>query len=317
MNSLNEIAGALGAVRRALICGHITPDGDSLGSALALALALKKLGKEVTVAGPDPIPEIYGFLPGASGYHAGEPPSGNYDALIAVDCPVMFRLGPGYQDLPGKELTVLCIDHHISQDPFGTYAYTDSQAAATGEIIYNLLPLLNIEIDVDIAICLYTAIVTDTGSFQYENTTAETHRCMAGLMETGAPLHRVNTLIYEEKALASQLLLREALKTLKISKDGKTAWMVITRATIHAAGAKDEHTEGIVNYSRSIKGVEVGMLFHEMPAGKVKISFRSKETADVYLLAEKFGGGGHARASGCEITGSIEAVVEKVLNIVL
>ena len=317
MNSLSEIAKAMTTVRNALICGHTKPDGDSLGSAFALALALKRLGKSVTVAGPDPVPGIYSFLPGVESYFAGDPPAGSFDTLITVDCPVAFRLGREYQDLPSKDLTVINIDHHTSQAPFGTYRYTDTSAAAVGEIIYDLLQLMQIDLDVDMAVCLYTAIVTDSGSFQYENTTADTHRRMAGLLETGAPLHRINTLIYDEKDYAAQLLLREALKSLNMSSDGKIAWMVITREMVRNVGAKDEHTEGIVNFSRSIRGVRLGMLFNELADGKVKLSIRTKGAVNANHIANRFGGGGHLRAAGCEITGSINSVVDMVLKSLL
>ena len=317
VNSLNEIAVAVSAVKRALICGHVMPDGDSLGSAFALAAALRVLGKDVIVAGPDPVPVVYSFLPGTDGFHAGSPPADDFDTMITVDCPVAFRLGLEYQDLPGKIPTVINIDHHTSTNSFGTYRYIDPSAAAVGEIVYDLLRLMQINIDIDIAICLYTAIVTDTGSFQYENTTADTHKRMIGLLETGAPLHLANTKIYEEKPLPAQLLLKEALKTLSVSRDGKVAWMRITRATLRDAGAKDENTEGIVNYARSIRGVEVGILFHEQAGGKIKIGFRSKEKVNVAYLAGMFGGGGHKRAAGCEIPGDMDTVVENVLGKVL
>ena len=313
MNSLNEIAAAVKGVKRPLLCGHVSPDGDCLGSALALALALKKLGKEVVVAGPDPVPELYGFLPLADSFQVGNPPAGDFDALLTVDCPEPHRLGRAYQDLPGKFPLVLSLDHHPSRKPYGTYNYIDLKAAAVGEIIYDLLPLIGVELDVDIAICLYTAILTDTGSFQYENTTAGTHRRMIGLLQTGAPLDRVNTLVYEEKPLAAHLLLREALKTLELSADGKIAWLMISRETLQVAGAKDEHSDGIVNAARSIKGVEIAILFHQQPDGRVKVSFRSKHTANVGLLAEKFGGGGHRRASGCHLDDDLALVKEKVL----
>ncbi|MCG9967763.1 bifunctional oligoribonuclease/PAP phosphatase NrnA [Pelotomaculum terephthalicicum JT] len=313
MNKLEVIARAISNVKHALICGHIMPDGDCLGSVLALAMILRQLGKQATVAGPDPIPEIYEFLPGIQDYRVGSPPEGAYDTLIALDCPVTERLGSGYRDLPGRDLTVINIDHHASTNSYGTYRYIDPQAAAVGEIIFDLLQLMKVNISLDMAICLYTAIVTDTGSFQYESTTPNTHRRAAHLIEMGVPFSRINVLLYEEKSRVSQLLLSAALKTLSFSDCGRVAWMIITRDMLRDTGAKDEHTEGIVNYARSIKGVEVGLLFHELPDGKYKISFRSKKTVDVNRLASFLGGGGHLRAAGCEIAGKISTIEKEVV----
>ena len=317
VNSLSEIAAVIKGVKRTLICGHISPDGDCLGSALTLALALKGLGIEAVAAGPDPVPEIYSFLPGAASFHVGSPPVGDFDAMITVDCPEKHRLGREYQGLPEKISTVISLDHHQSLNLYGTYNYIDQNAAAVGEIVYDLLQLMGIGINHDLAVCLYTAILTDTGSFRYENTTADTHIRTAGLLQTGAPLNWVNTLIYEEKPLAAHLLLKEALKTLEISKDGKVAWLSISREALDAIGAKDEHSEGVVNSARSIKGVEIGILFHEQADGRVKVSFRSKHEANVDLLAQKFGGGGHKRASGCTVTGDLSTVMETVLDAAL
>ena len=317
MNSLNETAAAIMAVKRPLICGHVSPDGDCLGSAFALALALRGLGIEAVTAGPDPVPETLSFLPGAGAFHAGSPPAGDFDALITVDCPEKHRLGREYQELPPGFSTVIAIDHHPSPNPYGTCNYIDIKAAAVGEIIYDLLPLMDIKLNVDLAVCLYTAIVTDTGSFLYDNTTADTHRRMVGLLETEAPLNRINTLIYEEKPLAAHLLLREALKTLTISRDGKVAWLWISREALGVAGARDEDADGIVNSARSIKGVHIAILFHEQAGGKIKVSMRSKSEANVASIAAKFGGGGHKRASGCNLPGSLETAMDRVLSAAL
>lgn len=313
MHKLETIARVLGDVQRALICGHVMPDGDSLGSVLALGLVLQQLGKKVTMAGPDPAPQLYAFLPGIEQYRAGSPPEDDYDTLIVVDCPVPERLGPGYQDLVRRDLDVINIDHHASTNSFGRYRYIDPQAAAVGEIIFDLLKLMKVDISLDVAICLYTAMVTDTGSFQYESTTPGTHLRVARLLETGVPVARINAYLNEEKPRAAQLLLSASLKTLSFSRCGKVAWMSITRDMLQDAGAKDEHTEGIVNYARSVKGVEVGILFHELPGGRCKISFRSKEAVDVNQLALLFGGGGHSRAAGCEIAGKLQEIENEVV----
>jgi len=313
MSSLKDIARAISAAERILICGHVMPDGDCLGSALALSLTLKQLGKQVTTAGPDPVPEVYEFLPGFQDFRVGSPPEGEYDLLIVLDCPVPERLGNGYCELPLRNMVVVNIDHHSGSSSFGTFSYVDPKAAAVGEIIFDLFDLMQVDISLDAAICLYTAIATDTGSFQYDSTTPATHRRVARLLEIGVSVSRVNLHLYEEKSRAAQLLLGAALNTLSFSSCGKVAWMTVTRDMLRGTGAGDEHTEGIVNYARSIKGVEVGMLFHELSDGRCKISFRSKENVDVNRLAALFGGGGHSRAAGCVISGELKTIEDKVV----
>ncbi|OPX86228.1 MAG: Bifunctional oligoribonuclease and PAP phosphatase NrnA [Pelotomaculum sp. PtaB.Bin104] len=314
MSSLEDIARAISSAKRLLICGHIMPDGDCLGSVLALGTALEQIDKQVIMAGPDPVPQIYGFLPNIENFRVGEPPENSYDTLIALDCSVPKRLGSGYCDLPAKDhLTVINIDHHVGSDSFGRYRYIDPRAAAVGEIIFDLLELMGIKITLETAICLYTAIATDTGSFQYESTSPATHRRVARLLEAGVPVARINVNLYEEKARASSFLLGAALNTLSFSACGKVAWMTVTRELLRSLDAGDELTEGLVNYARGVRGVEVGLLFHELADGRIKISLRSKEAVDVRRLAALFGGGGHPRASGCEVTGDLAKIQAEVV----
>lgn len=313
MNSLADIAVALGRAERVLICGHVLPDGDSLGSVLALGLTLERLGKKITMAGPDPVPAVYEFLPGVERFLAGEPPEGKYDALVVLDCSVPERLGKGYQELVSRDMVIINIDHHAGSTSFGTHRYIDPLAAAVGEILFDLFTLMRVNITPEAAVCLYTAIITDTGSFQYDNTTPETHRRAAKLLEIGVPAGQVNTRIYDEKHRAAILLLGAALNTLSVSPCGKVCWMTVTRDILRDTGAADEHTEGLVNYARSIRGVEVGLLFREISDGRYKISFRSKVSADVNRLAALFGGGGHQRAAGCVLQGDLGEIREKVI----
>lgn len=314
MNSLEDIARAINSARRILICGHIMPDGDSLGSVLALGAALEQLGKQVIMAGPDPVPQIYEFLPHQQKFRVGKPPESSYDTLITLDCSAPKRLGREYCDLPGQDhLTVINIDHHAVSSSFGRYRYIEPRAAAVGEIIFDLLELMQIDLTLETAICLYTAIVTDTGSFQYESTTPSTHRRVARLLELGVPVARINMRLYEEKPRAAKFLLGAALNTLSFSTCSKVAWMTVTRDMLQKVEAGDEHIEGLVNYARGIKGVEVGLLFHELADGRIRISFRSKEFVDVRRLAALFGGGGHARAAGCEVGGDLKKIRHEVV----
>ncbi len=313
MNSLADIAVVLRRAKSVLICGHIMPDGDCLGSVLAMGLMMEKLGKKVTMAGPDPVPEIYGFLPGVERFLVTETPDVEFDMLIALDCSVSERLGKGYQELVTGDVVVVNIDHHAGSTSFGTYKYIDPLAAAVGEIIFDLFKLMAVDISLEIAICLYTAIITDTGSFQYDSTSPQTHRRVATLLELGVPVAEINTRLYEEKPKSALFLLGAALDTLSISSHGKVCWMTVTREMLNDTGARDEHIDGLVNYARSISGVEIGMLFHELSDGRCKIGFRSKGDVSVNRLADLFGGGGHRCAAGCIMQGDLEEIKKKVV----
>ncbi len=317
MNNLAEVASLLFSARRVLICGHVMPDGDSLGSVLALGMALEQLGKEVTMAGPDPVPSIYKFLPCSERFLVGKPLENNFDTIVVLDCSVPERLGDNYRAMVESGALVVVIDHHQGPVSFGTCRYIDVKASAVGEILCDLFEIMNIKVDIDIATCLYTAIVTDTGSLRYDNASPNTHRKIAALLEIGVPAARVNTLIYEEKPKEAVFLLGAALKTLAISDCGRVCWMNVTREMLNRVGAHDEHTEGLINYTRSIRGVEVGLLFHEMADGRWKVSFRSKSLVDVSKLAAVFGGGGHRRAAGCVMQGQAESIKSEVIGAAL
>lgn len=312
MTNLTDIADAIRRSKSLLICGHIMPDGDCLGSVLALGLSLEATGKKVVMAGPDPIPAIYEFLPGADRFQAGPPPDGAYDTFIALDCSVPGRLGKDYQEFLARKIVSINIDHHAGPGIMGTYCYIDTTAAAVGEIIFDLLKSMQVNISSEVVINLYTAIVTDTGSFQYDNVTPGTHRRVAELLELGVPGAKINVALHEEKPKAALVLLREALHTLTTTPCGKVCSMTVTRKMLKSTGAVDEHTEGLVSYCRSLKGVEVGLLFREILDGTYKVSLRSKHIVDVNKLAAQFGGGGHPRAAGCVLMGELREIQDKV-----
>lgn len=314
MNNLRAVAEVIRDSQRPLLCGHVMPDGDSLGSVLALGLGLQQLGKEVVMYSSDPIPDLYHYLPGFDQIAVNEIPAGDYDLLVAVDCSVLERLGAGLSPYLEKGLPVAILDHHVNENPFGQHNYIRTSAAATGEIIMDLLELLQVELNLDLAICLYTAMVTDTGSFRYENTTPDTHRKVARLLECRVPVSKISNLIFGEQPLESLYLLQKALSTLEVSQCGRIAWMSITQDIIQAMGASEQNIEGLINYPRKIKGVELAIFFRELEDGRVKVGFRSKYCVDVNVLAKKFGGGGHVRASGCTIHGPITKVKEQVVK---
>jgi len=317
MSDLLPVAGALERARKVVIAGHMMPDGDCVGSVAALGLALRQMGKEVTMALPDPVPELFGFLPEAADFIIGEEAlKGEYDAFVVLDCSVPERLG-SLRGLLDRPLVVVNIDHHVSSREFARYNYINPACAATAEIILDLLDPLGVRITPGIATCLYIGIATDTGSFQYENTTPGTHRRAALLIEQGAPSVWINIMLHEQKPLVNLLVLGAALKTLRLSPCGRVAWISVKRELLDRLKAKDENTDGLIGYARSIRGVEVALLFRELSPGRYKVSFRSKETVDVNRLASLFGGGGHVRAAGCLLEGDIENIVSRVVRATL
>lgn len=314
---IDQIAQAIARVKTIAICGHVMPDGDSLGSELALGIALHKMGKEVLLFSPDPVPEAYTFLPMASEVkHQLEDNNQKFDMFISVDCSVPDRLGDFIKLIQLSEQVVI-IDHHAGSTVFGDLYLNDPEAAAAGEIIYDILKVFPVNIDSDIAQCLYVAIVTDTGSFRYDNTGPETHLRVAELLRVGIPAARINKQLYEEKPLVGLKILKEALDTLTLSGCGRIAWMCVKREVLQKLGAHDEHVDGIINYPRMIKGVELALFYREMGQDRFKISFRSKYNLDVNKLAALFGGGGHSRAAGCIIEGDFESIQKKILEAAL
>ncbi len=313
MTSLAAVASVLAGSRYPLITGHIMPDGDSLGSTLALGLALEQAGKKVAMFCPDPVPSTYGFLPGAERLvvDAGAL-AGTHDLVVVVDCARPERIAPALHPLV-ERVPVLVLDHHLENDGFGAWRHIDPSAAATGEIVFDLLEVLGIPPTRETGTCLYTAILTDTGSFRFSNTTPDTHRRVARLMEAGVPAALISSLLYEEKPLTHLLVLKVALETLGLSPCGRMAWMTLSREALRELAARDEHLDGIIDYARLVRGVELALLFREMPEGRVKVGLRSKRCVDVNRIAARFGGGGHARAAGCIVEGDLTVVREQVL----
>lgn len=317
MTSLAGVAEQLNKARRLILSGHIMPDGDCLGSVAALGLALEKKGKLVTLASPDPLPEVYQFLPGADRFVIGEQAlAGGYDTFVMLDCSVPDRLG-SLKELLFRELVVCSIDHHTSTHIFAHCQYVDAKAAATGEIIQDLLELMEIPITEEIATCLYTAIVTDTGSFRYENTSPLTHYRAARLMEQGVDAARLNVLVFEQKSLLHMRVLQAALQTLDLTPCGRVAWISVFRETLDKLGAGDEHADGLIDYVRSLRGVEVALLFRELVPGRWKVSLRSKGKVDVNQVAAQFNGGGHTRAAGAVVEGESGEIINTVVLAVL
>lgn len=293
-----------------LVTTHESPDGDAVGSSLALAGYLKRLGKDVTVHFCDPVPDLYTFLPLAESA-AQTLPDRDFDVCIVLDVGEFRRAGKQVTDCRriGKYIN---IDHHLTRDNFGEINYIDSTAAATGVLVYRIIKAAGDAIDYETALCLYTAIITDTGSFRYSNANPEAFAIAGELVATGINTWSIAEKLYESQPRQRLELLALALSTLTISERGDFASLTVTLDMYIKTGASAELTDGFVNYPRSIRGVEVSVFFREIDPGQFKVGFRSKGKVDVSSLAAAFGGGGHHNAAGCTIEGTLDDVRQKV-----
>jgi len=300
--------------RNIAILSHIMPDGDNIGSCLALYNALVKLGKNVVVVLDDDVPEVYRFLKNSDQIVKPEC-SYDLDLVVTLDCGDTGRFGKSAKYLESNK--IINIDHHISNTNFGHYNIVDTNASATAELVYELIKKLEITLDKDICECIYTGIVTDTGQFQYSNTTSATHRIVAELISNGVEPAKVYKDIYQNNSLSKIKLLGEALSSIELHYNNKIASIILRKELFEKVGAKDEDSDGIINYARDIKGVEVALLFREIEDGKIKIGFRSKDFINVNEIAQKFGGGGHKRAAGATAVGDIRNIKDKVIEEVI
>lgn len=300
------------AQEKILLVAHVSPDGDTLGSCLALYLALVSLGKSAQVLSEDPVPQAYRFLPGAANIKRPEEMNEeNVPAVIAVDCADRLRMGMA-EPLFDRAKTTLNIDHHGTNTAFAEVNDV-RRAGATGELIYEIIRLLNVSVTEDMAVCLYTALATDTGNFSYSNTTPNTFRIMSELLETGFPLPEINRMLFRSTPLRKLKLQARALDKLELHCGGKVAISAISLSDFSDCGATAEDHEGVVDLLRDIDTVEAAAALRACEDGTVRVSLRGKRYADVSRVAVALHGGGHKLAAGCTICGSLEAAKSAVL----
>ena len=304
------IIAAIDAAEKIVLVTHCNPDGDGIGSQLALYDALTATGKSVTMFNFDGVPRIYTFLDHADAVGRGQwlaEKSGG-DLIIALDCGSKGRLG--MPDAFYKGATLLNIDHHASNELFGDINLVDARYCATGAMIFDLLIAMQVSISKAIASAIYTAVLTDTASFRLANATAAVYRMAAQLIDAGAEPWPISVNIYESRPLAGLKMMSACLDTLAVRDQGRSAWVHITREMYEATGADVEDTEGLIDYARSIDSVEVAVFIRcdERRENCWKVSFRGKTWVDVGALAASLGGGGHTYASGCLMRGSFDEV---------
>jgi len=305
---LQEVLRQIGQRQRFVLTSHTRPDGDAIGSALACCQILQQLGKEAEVVLHDPVPRIYEPLPFADRVIHADRVNGAYEAAIILECDSIQRTRlEGLQDR-----FLISIDHHTSGRQFAHVNWIDPRAIATAEMVYRLACAAGVRISPEVATCLYTALMTDTGSFMFKGTNEQTFALARELVLAGAdPCHCARN-IYFAHSTAKMRLLGAALSNLH--REGRLAWIWVTREQMERTNAKEEDCEGLVNYALSIQDVEVAAFFRELPDGRYRVSLRSKGKLNVADIAERFGGGGHECASGCSMDGPLAIAVARMLE---
>ena len=307
MNSLNEIAEYLKNTDNSVILTHRYPDGDTLGSAFALCRALRKLGKKSRVIVNGDLAKKFEYLSKDM-----EEQNFEYQTVVAVDIASVSLLGDLKDEF--ENIVDVSVDHHAMNAPFAKMTYVDGNAAANTENIYKLVKLLGVEIDKDIANCIYTGICTDTGCFKFTNVTPDTMRIAADLMEIGCDSALINRVMFDTKSMARIRIERAVLNTLTTHSDNKIAVINTTLAMEKETGADDADMDGLAAIPRQIEGVVIGITIKEKGENHFRVSVRTLDGYNAANICRNFGGGGHIAAGGCSIDGTLEEVKEKILK---
>jgi bifunctional oligoribonuclease and PAP phosphatase NrnA len=308
------------AHRRFLLTTHVRPDGDGLGSMLALGDTLRRRGNEVRLVIASTVPGRYRFLdPEGTIEHCDEqsPPRIDSDLLIVLDTGTWNQLGAFGPALRASPAAKLVIDHHQTQDDLGASRFVDTTAEATGRLVFEAIAALGEKLSEKAANELFVALAMDTGWFRHSNTTPRTFQLASELVEAGAHPDVLYDRLFEDNTLGRMKLMGLVLERLQVVADGKVAYSEIRRTDYAATGALPQETEDMVNFTRSLSGVEVGLFFLEQPIGGVKVSFRSRARVDVARIAERFNGGGHRLASGAVVQAPLEEARRRVLECVI
>ena len=309
MMMLESAAKTLLSKDKILILTHRSPDGDTIGSGYALAMALRKLGKNVKVDCTDPFPEKYSYF-----IDKLEKLEFDEEFVVSVDIADTKLLGEKLSDYADK--IDLCIDHHGSNTKYAKEYYVEASAAAAAQVIAKLIRLMNVEFDKDIANAIYTGITTDTGCFRYTNVTAETHRIAADMIDCGAESGMINRLMFETKSRSRLEIERRVMDSIQFYLDGRCAIAYATIDMMKESGAVDNDVEGVSSLPRQIEGVMAGITLREKNNGKFKVSVRTTDELDASAICANFGGGGHKAAAGCMITGTLNEAIEQIIEVV-
>jgi len=297
-----------------LVATHYRPDGDAIGSQLAVVSLLRDLGKKVTAWNDDAVPAKLRFLPGAELVQRPPATAQDFDVVIAVDTSTWQRTGLATERIASRQ-HLINIDHHVSNEKYADINWIVPAAPATGQIIFDLVKRGGFQLTRDIATSLFVAISTDTGSFSFGNTSAEALRTAAELVDTGIDVGEVSQHVYESYPYARLQLLQRVLAGLTLADHSRVAYCWITHEMYQQTGAKREDTEGLIDYVRAIEGVLVAIIFEEIENGKTRISLRSKHRqVDANAIARHFGGGGHREAAGARLLAPAPEVEQHVIG---
>ena len=313
----------LKACERVLVASHTNPDGDAIGSLIAMGLAMKALGKRVTMYNESPIPAVYQFLPAIDGISDRIADFSVYDTALVLDCGDLERVGEAYAAV-GVVPIIINIDHHVTNTRFGHLQYIDTDACSSAEIVYRLIRDLAVTISEAMAWSIYTGILTDTGSFRFSNTNRAAFSICEEMLSIGVDPWMVAQYVYGTYSLGRIKLLNLALDTIELAHDGKVSLMTVTRKMLEKTGTRPEDADGMINYARGIEDVRLAVLIQQDGNGNsvsngngpYHVSLRSDGSVDVAAIAAAFGGGGHASAAGFNVDAmSLSALKARILNL--
>ncbi len=304
---VNQIISAINKGQSFLITAHVRLDGDALGSELAFWLMLKNMGKKAVIYNQDETPQQYRFLPGSQNIVHELGDVGLYDVGVVLDCSNLERVGKEAERI-GNIKTLINIDHHVSNGGFCELSMLDGQASSTGELLYRLMCEVRCNMTKDICTNLYAAIITDTGGFRYSSTHRDTLWAAGDLVEKGAQPQWISENIYESDSPARLKLLAKVLETMSLDLENKVGSLFVTQEALRQTGATLDHSEGFIDIPRTVKGIDISVLYTQLENKYYKVSLRSKGQINVERVAGKFGGGGHVNAAACRIAGNIEEV---------
>ncbi|KAA5807730.1 DHH family phosphoesterase [Thermoanaerobacterium thermosaccharolyticum] len=309
---LNDILDSINEAKEIIAVTHVSPDGDGIGCITALYKAMKKLDKDISIFIDDVVPDIYKFMPYTD--KITKPINKRADLLIAVDCAEAERMGSAKELLRVVPKSIN-IDHHVSNTLYANMNYVDTNAASSAEIVYQLIKILGIDLDQEIAESLYVGIVTDTGNFMYSSTTSFTHEVAGDLINNGVSVSKISDIIFHNIKYSKLKLISRAIDKMELYFNKKVAYMELKKEDFIETGTEISDVENIINFGRDIDGVEVAVMLIEKD-GLIKGSLRSKNYVDVNKIAQKFNGGGHVRASGFSKNSSINEVKNEVLELI-
>lgn len=312
--SLHEIVEALREGEAFLVAAHTNPDGDAVGSMLAMAGLLRGLGKtNIHCISPDPVPYLYQWLPGAEDILDMTPPPPHFDTLVIVDVSQQLRIGK-VAELIRPDTRTIIVDHHLETAPFGDVGFIDPSYAACGEIIVELFNVAGVALSQDSAECAYVAQSTDTGGFRYGNTNARSHRIAAQLLECGIDVFDISSRVFDTMRNAKFHLLRRVLDRMHFDADGRIAYSFVTARDLAELDARTQDIDGLINFIRNVEGVQVGALFYEIEGNKTKVSLRSRGAFNSAHALQPFGGGGHHGAAGAVVELPLQDTKSNVLE---